>query len=105
MTGIPEDMFALSASWESGPFRAGISGKYTGDRAVNLSNSWIADGYLNADAYIGVRGEAISDTFKALDLSLVVNNMFDESYIGGISSNAAWIGAPRTVVFTLTADF
>ena len=105
VTGIPRDMFALSASWENGPFRAGLSGKYTGDRAVNLSNSWIASGYFNADAFVGVRGEAISDMLKALDLSLVVNNLFDESYIGGISSDAAWIGAPRTVVFTLTADF
>jgi len=61
--------------------------------------------HKGAEVTMVVRGEAISETLEALDLSLVVNNLFDESYIGGISSNAAWIGAPRTVVFTLTADF
>ena len=105
VTGIPKNMFALSADWNSGPFRAGLSGKYTGKRAVNLSNSWIADSNFVADAYIGIRGSAINPSLAGVDLSLVVNNLFDESYIGGISGNYGWIGAPRTAVATLTVDF
>ena len=105
VTGVPQDMFVLSADWNNGPFRIGVSGKYTGDRFVDVANSWVADANFVADAYIGVRGEAISDAFQALDLSLNINNLFDESYLGGISGGGAWIGAPRTVVFTLTADF
>jgi len=105
VTGIAENMFALSVDWADGPFRAGISGKYTGERWVDVGNTFLADKYFMADAYIGVRGEAVSDTFKGVDLRLVVNNLLDEDYLGGISGGGAWIGAPRTVVFTLTADF
>ena len=105
VTGIPENMFVISADWQNGPFRAGISGKYTGGRYVNLDNSWKTDSYFLTDAYIGVRGDAISETLKAVDLGLTVNNLTDESYLGGISGNYAWIGAPRTVVFTATLDF
>jgi len=105
VTGIPDDMFVLSADWSSGPFRIGVSGKYTGKRYVDTANSWRADSYFLADAYVGVRGEAISDTLHALEFRLVANNLTDESYLGGIATNAAWIGAPRTITFTVTADF
>ncbi|MEZ5655416.1 MAG: TonB-dependent receptor [Sphingobium sp.] len=105
VTGLPENMFVLSANWADGPFRLGISGKYTDDRYVDVANSFVAESYFLTDLYVGVKGEAISDAFKALDLSLTVNNLMDEDYLGGISGGGAWIGAPRTVVFTLTADF
>lgn len=105
VTGIPENMFVLSADYEDDLFRAGISAKYTGERWVDLANTFPADDYVTLDAYLGVRGEAIADVLKAIDLSLVVNNALDADYIGGISGNAAWIGAPRTVTFTATLDF
>ena len=98
-------MFALSADFERGPFRFGLSGKYTGKRFVNIANSWQTDSYFLTDAYVGVRGDEISDMLEGLDFSLVVNNLTDEDYLGGISGGGAWIGAPRTVVFTATADF
>lgn len=105
VTGIAENMFVISADWSDGPFRAGVSGKYTGDRFVDIGNTFTAEGYTMVDAYIGVSGEEISGLLKGLDLSLVVNNLLDEDYLGGISGGGAWVGAPRTVVFTLTADF
>jgi len=105
VTGIPENMFVLSADYQDDLFRAGVSGKYTGERFVNLDNTFPADEYFLVDAYVGVRGEAIADVLKAIELSLVVNNLLDTDYLGGISGNAAWIGAPRTVTFTATLDF
>jgi len=105
VTGIPKDMFVLSADWNSGPFSAGVSGKYTGKRFVDRANSWEADSYFLTDVYVGVEGDAISDTLKAVSFRLVANNLTDKSYLGGISSDAAWIGAPRTVSFTMIADF
>lgn len=105
VTGIPENMFVLSADYRDELFRAGISGKYTDERPVNVANTFIAPSYFTADAYVGVTGEAISDSLKAVDLNLVVNNLLDEDYLGGISGGGAWIGAPRTVVFTATVDF
>lgn len=46
-----------------------------------------------------------SDWLKALDFTFTVTNLTDQDYLGGISGGAAWIGAPRTMVFTATADF
>jgi len=105
VTGIPEHMFVLSADYTGELLRAGVSGKYTGERMVNTANTFVADNYVTVDAYIGVRGEMISNSLKVVDLSLVVNNALNADYLGGISGNAAWIGAPRTVTFTATVDF
>ncbi|MEW9856611.1 TonB-dependent receptor [Novosphingobium sp. M1R2S20] len=105
VTGIPEHMWVLSGSYSTGPLTFGVTGKYTGDRAVNVDNTWIADNYFLTDVNLSLRGEALSELLKAVTLSLTVNNVTDESYLGGISGNYAWIGTPRTAVFTVTADF
>lgn len=105
VAGIPKDMWVLSGHYETGPFRIGLTGKYTGDRFVNADNSWEAKHYFLTDFSIGMRGEALTDWLQALDFSLTINNLTDEDYLGGISGNAAWIGAPRSMIFTVTADF
>ena len=105
VTGIPKHMFVLSADYSGEFFRAGLSGKYTGDRAVNVANTFMAEHYTTLDAYVGVKGDMISDTLQAVDFNLTVNNVTDEDYLGGISGGGAWIGAPRTVVLTATIDF
>ena len=100
-----ENLFVASLDWASGPYRAGVSSKYTGARFADRANSWQIEDYWLTDLYVGVSGDAISDSLRGLDASIVVNNVTDEDYLGGISGGGAWIGAPRTVVFTLTADF
>lgn len=105
VVGVAENLFVASLDWQSGPYRAGVSTKFTGDRPVTLDNSWVAESNVITDLYVGVSGEAISDSFKNIDMSLVINNLTDEDFLGGIAGQGAWIGAPRTVVFTLTADF
>ncbi len=105
VAGIPKSMWVLSGSYETGPVRVGISGKYTGDRYVNAANDWTAEKYFLTDAYLDLKLGALNEALEAVDLGLTVNNLFDEDYLGGISGGAAWIGAPRTVVFTVTADF
>jgi len=101
----PSEMWVLSVDWNQGPYFAGLSTKYVGNRSVTRSESWIADEYTVADLYVSVRGEAISDAFSGFDFGLVVNNLFDESYLGTIVAGGAWIGAPRTAAFTATFDF
>jgi len=103
--GIAETMFVIGADWSGDTLFAGVNAKWVGKRYVDLGNSWEADDYVHTDLYAGVRGEAISDSFKGMDLRLTVNNLFDVDYLAGISGNAAWISAPRTVALTLTADF
>ena len=105
VTGTPEDMFVLSFDFSRGPFYGGVTGKYTGKRPITLDNEWIADDYTLLDLYAGVSGDDVGGIFRGLDLRLVVNNLTNESYLGGISGQGAWIGAPRTASLSLTMDF
>lgn len=103
--GIAENMFVVSADYSAGNFFGGISTKWVDERFVNLSNTWAADSYYDADLYVGVFGEEISEDLSNLEFRLTVNNLLDDDWISGISGNGAWISSPRTVVFTATADF
>lgn len=105
VAGIPRNMFVLSGSYAFGPVTLGLTSKYTDDRYVNASNTWIADSYVLTDLNVSVKGEALSQALKVLQFSLTINNLTDEDYLGGISGGYAWIGAPRTMMFTATADF
>lgn len=105
VTGIAENLFVLGLDYNNGPVRAGVSGKYTGDRFVDVANTFVAEGYTTLDAYFGVNGAELNEALTGLDFSLVINNLTDEDFLGGISGGGAWVGPPRTVVFTLTADF
>jgi outer membrane receptor for monomeric catechols len=104
VVNTPESMWVLSLDWNRGPYLAGMSAKNVGDRFVNNNNSWLAESYTVTDLYFNVRGEEIADYLQGFDLGIVVNNLFDESYLGGISGGGAWIGAPRTAAFTVTVD-
>ncbi|MEZ6002267.1 TonB-dependent receptor domain-containing protein [Hyphomonas sp.] len=103
--GIPKNMFVISADYQQDNFFGGLSTKWVDDRFVDLGNTWTADSYAQADLYVGVHGEQLSEDLANVDFRLTVNNLFDESYLAGISGGGAWISAPRTVVFTATADF
>jgi len=50
-------------------------------------------------------GDDPGGVFRHADLRLVVNNLTNESYLGGISGGGAWIDAPRTASLTLQMDF
>ena len=106
VAGIPRQMFAASAAVNLAAFYGGASAKYVGDRNVFADGSFVADSYVVADLYFGVRGEAVADGLAGVDLRITVNNVLDEEYLGSIAINSgAWIGGPRTVAATLTADF
>lgn len=103
--GIAENMFVLSADYVQGNFFAGASTKWVDDRFVDLSNTWTAEAYYDADLYVGVYGEALSEQLSNVEFRINVNNVFDSDWLAGISGQGAWISAPRTVVFSTTADF
>ena len=106
VTGIPDEQFVATLNWSRDNFAAGISAKYTGERPVRLDNSWVADSYTTADIYLTLTGgESGMAGIQGWNVTLLVNNAFDESYLGGISGQGAWIGAPRTVSASFTADF
>lgn len=105
VAGIAKHMWVLSGNYAYGPFRMGMTGKFTGNRFVDAANTWQAASHFVADASVGIKGSAFGPRFSGLDLSLNVTNLTNERYLGGISGNYAWIAAPRTAVVTLTADF
>lgn len=104
VVGIPDQQLVLSLDWRRDNLMAGISGKYTGERPVRLDNSWVADDYITTDFYVTLMGEQGPGSISGWNVTLLVNNAFDESYIGGIAGQGAWIGAPRTVSAAFTLD-
>ena len=105
VAGIPEDQLVLSLDWNRDNLLAGISVKYTGEREIRRDNSWTADDYVTADAYVTVMGEDALGGVGGWSITFLINNLTDESYLSGISGEGAWIGAPRTVSAALTVDF
>jgi iron complex outermembrane receptor protein len=105
VVGTPETMFVVTLDWTRGNYSAGLSSKYVDDRYIDRANTSVADGYATTDFYFNINGDAVGDLLSGIQLGLVVNNLTDKSYQGGISGFGTWIGAPRTAVFTLTADF
>ena len=105
VTGIAETMAVLSLDYSADRIDAGVSVKNTGERAVNTGNTWYTDDYTLVDAYLSVSGEAISDSLAGFRLHAQIFNVTDERYEGVVSSNAIWLGAPRTATIGLTFDF
>ncbi|WP_319024700.1 TonB-dependent receptor domain-containing protein [Microbulbifer hainanensis] len=105
VVGIADQMLALGLDWHSGPVYGGLSTKYTGDRPVDPANTWTADAYLVTDAYLGLTLGNTGNALSGIDLKLVVNNLFDEQYLGTVVAGGAWIGAPRTASLAATMDF
>lgn len=104
--GSAEDMFVVSADWSKDLYEAGISTKWVGERWLDPDNTSRIDGYLVADVYLGVNGESLSGALQGINLKLVVNNLFDKRYLGGVAGGwGGWIGGGRTAALSLTADF
>ena len=103
--GIPENMAVASIDWAHNAVYGGFSVKWVDDRYVDIGNTWVADSYTDADLYLGASGEVLSGDLSGIDLRMTVNNVFDGDWLAGISGGGAWLSAPRTVVFTVTADF
>lgn len=104
VVGIPDQQLVVSLDWNRDNLAAGISGKYTGERPIRLDNSWVADDYTTVDAYITLNGGALGGSSTNWSVTLLLNNAFDESYLGGIAGQGAWIGAPRTISASVTLD-
>lgn len=104
VVNTPDNMWVLSVDWTKSNYFAGMSTKYVGERFVDRANAQSTDAYTVSDFYLGVDGAAVSDLLQGFEFRMVVNNVFDESYLGGISGFGAWIGAPRTASFAMTVD-
>ncbi|WP_444941176.1 TonB-dependent receptor domain-containing protein [Microbulbifer sp. ZKSA004] len=105
VVGKADQLYVIGLDWNSEIFYGGISSKFTGDRFVDLDNSWTADSYVVVDAYLGMNLGEFSPALRGANLNLVINNLLDEDYLGTVVSGGAWIGAPRTASLSATIDF
>lgn len=105
VAGSAEDMFVVSLDWQKDNFFAGLSTKQVGDRWMNRDNSQRVESYVVSDLYVGTQITDLGNGIESIDLRLTANNLFDESYLGTIAENAAWIGAPRTIALNASIRF
>ncbi len=102
--GSVEEQFVVSLDWTRDKYVGGISAKQVGDRWLNAENTQRMDAYTVVDLYAGVSMELGGD-IEQLDIRFTVNNLNDESYLGGVSGESAWIGAPRTAAVNIKVTF
>ncbi|MEQ3658231.1 MAG: TonB-dependent receptor [Glaciecola sp.] len=103
--GSVEDMFVVSLDYNKGNYSAGLSNKYVGDRFIDAANTSVAEAYSVADLYAAVDIEPAFEGVQNMQVRFTLNNLFDESYLGGIAGQSAWIGAPRTAAVNLQFTF
>ncbi|MDI6528862.1 TonB-dependent receptor [Pseudomonas otitidis] len=101
---------SLSAVYDFGPLfdgdrlRAGLGGRYVGDREGDAENTFELPHYTVADAFASYETPLGND--KRLKLQLNVKNLFDKTYYS--SSVNQWnvsIGDPRLVQLSSTLEF
>ncbi|TGD71509.1 TonB-dependent receptor [Mangrovimicrobium sediminis] len=105
VAGSAQRMAALSLDWTHNHYRAGLTTRWVDERELDQANSQQVPDYTVSDLYVGVGGEELGEFLRGVDISFLVNNLFDEEYLGGISGGAAWIGPGRSASLTVTADF
>ncbi len=89
---------------------ANLSARHIGERFSNFTNSERIDSYTVINAYLDIGDGWTVGAARELKLRLNVDNLFDEDYLGTITSTvntAATFrpGPPRTVQLSLTASF
>lgn len=103
--GSAEELAVISLDWARDTYSAGLSTKWVGERWMDAANTTRVDAYTVADFYAGVSLDNPVPGIESLELRLTINNLFDESYLGGIAGQSAWIGAPRTAAVNATLRF
>ena len=103
--GSAEDMFVLSIDWAQDNYFAGLSNKMVGDRWMDAANTQRIEGYMVSDLYAGVSVEAPFSGLQNIQVRLTINNLTDESYLGGVAGQSAWISSPRTAVMNMSFTF
>lgn len=109
----PEWVVGAGVTWEPTPWIvANLSAKYQSERFANFTNTNAekVDGYTVASAYVDIGtgdGDGPLGMFKA---RVNVENLFDEDQLAFIGTSLAGTGSfrplnPRTISFTLSADF
>lgn len=103
--GSPKTMFVAAVDYDAVYWRAGVSAKHIGDRFIDFAGKETAPAYTVVNANLGVSLDSLSPAFKGLEAGVTVSNLLDETFVNGVTGGGVYPGAPRTVVFSITADF
>jgi outer membrane receptor protein involved in Fe transport len=106
VAGAAEHTLVASADWRGDVWNFGISGRYTGKRPLDRANDVSLSAVTIWNANVGFDLSDISPRLKGASANLVVTNLTDKSYLSGVENagSTAFIGAPRTVVFSFNVD-
>ncbi|WP_019961576.1 TonB-dependent receptor [Woodsholea maritima] len=106
MWGSPKYQYVVAADYVRGPFEIGASVRYVGDRIIDNAARDTAPSYYITNGYVGVELDSFNDHLKGFNARLNVMNLTDEVYINGVYGGGRVLGGqPRTVMFSLSADF
>lgn len=108
VVGSPETLLSGAVFYRRDGYTASLTGKYTGERKGTLDNRDTLEAYTLFDASLGYRARlANGGGFKGFAADLRVSNLFDKHHLAGLDGGGGYyfIGAPRTVSFTLSLDF
>ncbi len=117
----PNWLASLGLQYANGPFYAGLSAKYTGKSYSTLTNDEMQKGYTITDLNIGYKLGKDGWFWKSATVRLNVSNLWDTHYLSLSSGSGSqfttnatgpgatfptyYIGAPRLISLSFTADF
>lgn len=105
--GVPAWQANLFADYTLQPLLAGLSVNgglyYSGNKAIDAANTWLADRYLRVDA--GLRYSVALADGKLATLRGGVENLTDKRYLANTNSGALTFGPPRSLKVSLALDF
>lgn len=111
---VPQAMWSSEVTWRSGPWLAGLSGKYTGKRYYTYTNDNGFGGSTQFDASLRYTFDAVGP-LRQWSLSLFATNLTDKRTASNLSafsasdpqgkSYAFHANAPRQVFLTVDAKF
>ncbi|MBM7070529.1 TonB-dependent receptor [Shewanella sp. 202IG2-18] len=95
-----EEMWVITGTYHMDDLTISSSTKYTGDKGA-------ADDYTLTDIRVAYAMDFESNSIDAVNLSFVVNNLFDEQYLAAGTGNGEtfFIGAGKTAALTLDLRF
>lgn len=103
--GSPKTMAVLAADYDSEFWRVGISAKHVGDRFIDFGGKQTAPAYTLVTGNMSLSLEGVNPAMRGVEASLTVNNLTNIEFANGVTGSGVYAGAPRTVVFSVTASF
>lgn len=105
--GVPDWQANLFADYDLGRFLPGLSANgglyYSGEKAIDSLNTWMADDYLRVD--VGLRYQQRLSAGTTATYRMNVENLADERYLANTTWGYLDFGAPRTVKLAVELDF